>query len=88
MSSSDPVMDFPCQFPIKAMGRCDTALAERVVAIIGRHADEVPGECVTIAHSRSNRFVSVTVTIEARSRRQLDAIYRELTDCREVLIAL
>ena len=81
-------MEFPCEFPIKAMGRSDAALAERVVDIVGRHAGEIPAECVTTAYSRSNRFVSVTVTIEAHSREQLDAIYRELTGCREVLMAL
>lgn len=86
--TNDPVMDFPCEFPIKAMGRSDAAVAERVVDIVGRHAGEVASDCVTTAYSRSNRFVSVTVTIEAHSREQLDAIYRELTGCRDVLMAL
>jgi hypothetical protein len=38
--------------------------------------------------SKAGNFVSVTATVEAQSQSQLDAIYQELTDCDQVLMAL
>ena len=71
-------LTFPCEFPIKAMGRLDGDLPEAVRHIVARHAPEVSPDSLYTAHSRGGRFVSVTVTITARSRAQLDAIYADL----------
>jgi putative lipoic acid-binding regulatory protein len=46
------------------------------------------GEMVTTNSSSSGKYLSVTVTIEARSKAQLDRIYQDLTDCEQVLVAL
>jgi putative lipoic acid-binding regulatory protein len=46
------------------------------------------GEQVTTNASSSGKFISVTVTIEALSKDQLDRIYQDLTDCEHVLVAL
>lgn len=86
---SDPgLLEFPCRFPIKAMGRRDDNFETLVTAIVSRHAELWPGEPVRATPSRAGNFVSVTAVIEAQSREQLDAIYRELTDCAQVLMAL
>jgi putative lipoic acid-binding regulatory protein len=47
-----------------------------------------PGEPVRSTLSGAGRFVSVTAVVEARSQAQLDAIYQELSDCAQVLMAL
>jgi putative lipoic acid-binding regulatory protein len=52
------------------------------------HAELWPGEPVRSTPSRAGRFVSVTAVVEARSQAQLDAIYQELSDCVQVLMAL
>ena len=36
----------------------------------------------------ARNYLSITVTIEAISQAQLDAIYQDLTDCPEVIMAL
>ena len=38
--------------------------------------------------NRGGKWISVTVVIEATSKAQLDAIYQDLTDCADVLMAL
>jgi putative lipoic acid-binding regulatory protein len=83
--NSPSLLEFPCRFPIKAMGRQRDGFEQLVTRIVCTHAELWPGEAV---RSTAGRFVSVTAVIEARSQEQLDAIYQELTDCAEVLMAL
>jgi uncharacterized protein len=79
---------FPCRFDIKAMGRAGPDFAARVTQIVARHTPEADMIATHARSSRDDNYLSVTLTITARSRDQLDAIYRELTACAEVLIAL
>ena len=81
-------MQFPCSFPIKAMGHADAGFESRVLEIVRHHAPECGGDAVQHRPSVGGKYLSVTVTIEAQSRDQLDAIYQELTDCEQVLVAL
>lgn len=84
----DTLLEFPCRFPIKAMGRHNEDFQSAVTRIVFRHADMWPGEDVQFTPSRAGNFLSVTTVIEARSQSQLDAIYQELSDCELVIMAL
>ncbi len=84
----DSLLQFPCRFPIKAMGR-QSAEFERVVSeLILTHAQLVSGESLRVTPSKAGNYVSITAVIEAQSRSQLDTIYQSLTDCELVLVAL
>lgn len=85
---NDELFNFPCDFPIKIMGRCDCELESLVVEIINRHVEDLGEGAVKIRPSGKGNFVSVTVTVKAHSREQLDNIYLELTAREEVLMAL
>lgn len=82
------LLQFPCQFPIKAMGRHDQSFTAIVIEIVQRHAGPVKDEMVHTANSKAGRYLSVTVTITAESKAQLDAIYMDLTAHQDVLVAL
>jgi putative lipoic acid-binding regulatory protein len=84
----ETLLEFPCKFPIKAMGRDIDGFKELVEKIVFEHAGVYPGEVTTTNSSETGKFVSVTVTIEATSKAQLDCIYLALTDCEQVVIAL
>lgn len=84
----DTLLEFPCKFPIKAMGRHTDEFEGIVTEIVLRHAEFWPGEEVRLLPSKAGTFVSVTTVVEARSKAQLDAIYQELTDCEQVIMAL
>jgi len=86
--SEETLFEFPCQFPIKAMGRVDVELDLLVIEIVSRHAPGIGPDDVKTRPSRDGNFMAVTVTIEATSKRQLDAIYQDLTDHPLVLVAL
>jgi hypothetical protein len=70
------------------MGRHDADFEALVVAMISAHAGEIPAESVRSRASSNGRFLSVTVTITARSRGQLDNVYRTLTASEQVLFVL
>ena len=82
------LLEFPCRFPIKAMGRNSDDFEEIVTAIVMTHAELWPDEPIRSAPSSEGNFVSITTVIEARSQPQLDAIYQALTDCDQVMMAL
>ena len=81
-------LQFPCTFPIKAMGLASDTFDALVVGIVRRHAPELAEGAVTVRSSAAGKYLAVTVTIQARSRAQLDAIYNDLVDCKQVLMAL
>ena len=86
--SEDSALEFPCAFPIKLMGRDTPEFRATARALVEKHAGAVDDDAVQTASSRNGRFVSVTVTITATSKRQLDEIYQDVTDHEDVLMAL
>ena len=87
-TETDELFNFPCEFPIKIMGRCDCELETLVVDIVNKHIEEEAGNNITARPSGKGNFISITVIIKAHSREQLDNIYLELTAREEVLMAL
>jgi putative lipoic acid-binding regulatory protein len=86
--SDESPFEFPCRFPIKAMGRADPAFESVVIELVRRHAPGLDESAVSVRSSRGGKWVAVTLTIEAESRAQLDLIYRDLTDHELVVWAL
>jgi putative lipoic acid-binding regulatory protein len=82
------LLQFPCDFPIKAFGHSRPDFDVLVVDIIRRHTPNLAEGAVTSRPSHGGKFTAVTVTIQAESKAQLDAIYRDLTGCSEILMAL
>lgn len=86
--SEQPGLEFPCDFPIKMMGRDSPEFRATARALVEVHAGAVADSAVQAAVSRNGRFVSITVTITATSREQLDDIYRDVSSHDDVLVAL
>jgi putative lipoic acid-binding regulatory protein len=84
----DSPLKFPCEFPIKAMGKATPELEIAVLEIINRHVPDLGEGAVKTRESRNGNYLSITVTIQAKSREQLDAIYMELTSCEHVVFAI
>jgi putative lipoic acid-binding regulatory protein len=82
------LLDFPCDFPIKVMGRKAPGFAQAVTDIVLRHAPDFDPATVEMRPSRQGRYLSVTCVVRATSREQLDALYRELCDHPAVVMAL
>jgi len=74
------VLAFPCQFPIKVMGRREGPFAQSVLEIVLRHAPDFEPAAMEMRPSRQGKYLSLTCVVRAISREQLDALYRELCD--------
>jgi putative lipoic acid-binding regulatory protein len=81
-------LEFPCHFPIKAMGLAVEGLHLHVLEIVKRHAPDTQPQAVSYRASKNGKYLSVTVTIEATSREQLDSIYEDLTASEHIMMAL
>ncbi|OFZ84019.1 MAG: hypothetical protein A2W21_00610 [Betaproteobacteria bacterium RBG_16_66_20] len=82
------MLAFPTAFPIKIMGRREGGFAKDVIEIVLRHApDFMPGTIET-RPSREGKYISLTVTVNATSREQLDALYQDLCDYPAVVMVL
>jgi putative lipoic acid-binding regulatory protein len=85
---SDSLMQFPCEFPLKVMGKRTDEFRSLVLGIVQKHVGAVAAERIEERPSKDGNYLSLTYTFEAQSREQLDSLYRELTSCEKVLIVL
>ena len=79
---------FPCDFPIKVMGRKAPGFAQTVMDIVLRHAPDFEPSTIEMRPSRQGKYLSVTCVVRATSREQLAALYRELCDHPAVVMVL
>ena len=88
MPEADEPLRFPMRFPVKAMGKAEDTFVELVVSLVRPLVDDFDDAEVDSRDSRNGRFRSVTVTFTARSREQLDDIYRALSGHDRILYVL
>lgn len=86
--TEESLLKFPTEFPVKIMGRDTPEFHAMVEEILTRHVAPLHSLPITRQPSKEGRFVSVTVTITAQSREQLDELYRDLSSHELVLMAL
>lgn len=86
--AEDSLLEFPCDFPIKMMGRDSPEFRALARALVEQHTGALANSALQAAVSRNGRFVSITATITATSQKQLDDIYYALTAHEDVLMAL
>jgi putative lipoic acid-binding regulatory protein len=72
-------LQFPTDFPIKVMGRRVDGFAQTIVEVVQQHAPDFDASTLEMRTSKDGNYLSVTATIHATSREQLDALYRALT---------
>jgi putative lipoic acid-binding regulatory protein len=88
MSDQHSLLEFPCDFPIKALGRCQSGFESRALQLVRLHVPDFDVERMRIVASSQGNYLSVTFTISASSREQLDNVYRELCACEDIVMVL
>ena len=84
----DTLLEFPCRFPIKMMGRESESFRSTAIALVEAHTGKLEDSAIRSAPSSNGNFLAITVTIVAQSQNQLDNIYRALSSHEEILVAL
>jgi len=88
MQAREEPLSFPIRFPVKAMGKAEDSFTELVVSLVQPLVDDFEDAEVDSRDSSGGRFRSVTITFTARSREQLDDVYRALTGHERILYVL
>lgn len=77
---AESLISYPSAFPIKVMGLTQPGFADSVLAVVRRYDPDFDPAGVEMRSSREGKYLSLTATVMARSREQLDALYKELCD--------
>ena len=85
---SDTLIEYPCDFPIKVLGRTQAGFAQAVLGIVRAHAPDFDGATMEMRTSKKGKYLSVTCVVRATSREQLDNLYRALCDHPMVVMVL
>lgn len=86
--TEDTLFEFPTDFPVKMMGAASDEFRSLALGIVTRHFGEIDPARIEERPSKGGKYLGLTVTVRAESKAQLDALYMELTACRQVLVAL
>ena len=84
----ETLFEFPCEFPVKAMGKTCAELELAVIEIMNRHVPDLGEGALKMRPSSKGTYTAITVIIQAQSKDQLDSIYMELTACEPIAHAI
>lgn len=80
--------EFPCEYPIKAMGPNTKEFMETITALVREHAPEVSSNSVHCKTSSTGKYQSVTVLVLAHSKDHLVGIYQDINKVKDVMWTL
>lgn len=86
--SDKPVIEFPCDYPIKVIGRASDDFDARIIAIINKHQDKPFDGHLTHRASKESNYISYTLTIRATSPEQLQSLFEDLKKDEDVMMVL
>ncbi len=86
--TEDTLLEFPCDYLLKVMGRAEPGFDSLVVELVRKHVPDLREGAVSTRPSKGGKWISVSVTLRAESKSQLDAIYLDLTAHEKVVMAL
>ncbi|MCK5726837.1 MAG: DUF493 domain-containing protein [Thiotrichaceae bacterium] len=81
LSKEDSLIVYPCDFTVKVMGSSTPAFRRKIIQIAQQHDPAFNETKVKERHSKGNKYLSLSLTIAAKNRAQLDGLYLSLTDC-------
>lgn len=84
----EPELNFPCEYPVRVIGKDEDGFAAFVIEVVSRHVPDLAADRYTVRPSSGGKYVSVAVTFIAESRAQVDGLYKELGSHTRVLVAL
>lgn len=82
------LIEYPCEFPLKIFGLRQPGFAQAVLEVVTRHDPGFAAASMEMRASKNARYISLTCTINATSREQLDALYQELCDHPSIVMVL
>ena len=78
-TTSESLIVYPSQFPIKVMGTRADGFVHAVSEIARQFDPAFDAGTIELRESKGGKYLGVTITITATSREQLDELYRTLS---------
>ncbi|MES2012763.1 MAG: DUF493 domain-containing protein [Pseudomonadota bacterium] len=78
-TNNPPLIEFPCDFPIKVMGETQDIFSETIINLIQTILPEFNANNIEMRASSGGKYISLTCTVTVISQIQLDDVYRLLT---------
>jgi putative lipoic acid-binding regulatory protein len=75
----DSLIEYPTDFPLKIFGEAKPEFAQAIADVVLAHAPDFDSATIEMRSSNNAKYISLTCTIRATSREQLDNLYRALT---------
>lgn len=88
MLKRDELLTFPCDFPVKVLGRSGGDFRGHATGIVERHMGALDPACISERLSRDGNFLAITYSLTPQSRAQLDELYRELSASDSIMMVL
>lgn len=73
-----PKIEFPCDYPIKVLGRSSADFLTTIIDVFEQHAPGFDQSTIQAKDSSKGTFTSLTITITATGPEQLDALHQDL----------
>ncbi len=87
-TENESLIDFPCDFPIKVIGKSDSDIDEHVVGILLKYVPTIYEGAVRSRRSKNGNYVALTITIKIGSQSQFDQISQALGSSDMVVMIL
>ena len=81
-------LQFPCDFMIKIMGKTSDQFENNILTIVKKHYPNLDPTKISKRTSKDNTYTALTITVEAQNQAELDALYQEISQSDDVIMAL
>jgi putative lipoic acid-binding regulatory protein len=88
LPTTESLIQYPSDFPIKIMGAMQESFAEVMVAVVAQHDPQFHAGRMEMRPSAKGNYLALTATVRATSREQLDNLYRALSSHPMVKVVL
>ncbi|HSG66620.1 MAG TPA: DUF493 domain-containing protein [Gammaproteobacteria bacterium] len=84
--AEDGLLSFPCDLPIKVLGRNDAVFRGTALRIVRTHYGDLADTQISEQESRNRSYLSLTFIVRAQSREEADALFRDLTSSSDIIM--
>ena len=84
----ESLIDFPCEFPIKILGKDNDVFKNTVSQIMAKHHQKYSEISVKKNNSKNKNYIALTWVVNVNNQYELDNIYKDLSKDKNILFVL
>ena len=84
----ESLIDFPCEFPIKILGKDNDVFENTVSQIMAKHHQKYSEISLKKNNSKNKNYIALTWVVNVNNQDELDNIYKDLSKDKNILFVL